>query len=50
VNEEKMENVFWMLAVVGAVNFGYYLLCAMLYKYQSREVSEEEARACESWK
>jgi len=47
VNEGKMVNVFWMLTVVGAVNFGYYLLCAMLYKNQSRE-SRETRRKLEA--
>ncbi|XP_058110172.1 protein NRT1/ PTR FAMILY 2.7-like [Magnolia sinica] len=35
INEGRIDNVYWMLAVVGVVNYGYYLLCAWLYKYQN---------------
>ncbi|XP_004294684.1 PREDICTED: protein NRT1/ PTR FAMILY 2.6-like [Fragaria vesca subsp. vesca] len=35
INKGKLENVYWMLVVVGVVNFGYYLVCAILYKYQN---------------
>jgi peptide/histidine transporter 3/4 len=35
INNGKLENVYWMLVVVGVVNFGYYLVCANLYKYQN---------------
>ncbi|KAK9940266.1 hypothetical protein M0R45_016934 [Rubus argutus] len=35
LNNGKLENVYWMLVVVGVVNFGYYLVCANLYKYQN---------------
>ncbi|KAL6203117.1 hypothetical protein ACLB2K_026820 [Fragaria x ananassa] len=34
INDGKLENVYWMLVVIGVVNFGYYLVCARLYKYQ----------------
>ncbi|KAM5583921.1 protein NRT1/ PTR FAMILY 2.7-like [Rosa sericea] len=35
INDGKLENVYWMLVVIGVVNFGYYLVCAKLYKYQN---------------
>lgn len=35
MNASRLENVYWLLAVMAAVNFGYYLLCAKLYKYQN---------------
>ncbi|CAL4907466.1 unnamed protein product [Urochloa decumbens] len=34
MNASRLENVYWLLAVMVAVNFVYYLLCAKLYKYQ----------------
>ncbi|CAL9017562.1 unnamed protein product [Prunus brigantina] len=37
INNGKLENVYWMLVVVGVLNFGYYLVCASLYKYQNVE-------------
>ncbi|XP_072984108.1 protein NRT1/ PTR FAMILY 2.7-like [Typha latifolia] len=35
INQSKLENVYWMLVVVGGINFGYYLLCSKLYKYRT---------------
>ncbi|CAL5094294.1 unnamed protein product [Urochloa decumbens] len=34
MNASRLENLYWLLAVMVAVNFVYYLLCAKLYKYQ----------------
>ena len=35
MNASRLENLYWLLAVLLAVNFGYYILCARLYKYQN---------------
>ncbi|KAB2614853.1 protein NRT1/ PTR FAMILY 2.6-like [Pyrus ussuriensis x Pyrus communis] len=35
LNNGKLDKVYWMLAVLGVINFGYYLVCAKLYKYQN---------------
>ncbi|KAL6631010.1 hypothetical protein ACP70R_028350 [Stipagrostis hirtigluma subsp. patula] len=35
MNASKLENVYWLLAVLLTINFGYFLLCAKLYKYQN---------------
>ncbi|KAM0922635.1 hypothetical protein ACQ4PT_006105 [Festuca glaucescens] len=35
MNASKLENLYWLLTVLVAVNFGYYLTCAKLYKYQN---------------
>ncbi|KAM1342078.1 hypothetical protein ACFX2F_006454 [Malus domestica] len=32
INEGRLDNVYWMVVVIGVLNFGYYLLCAKLYK------------------
>ncbi|TVU18846.1 hypothetical protein EJB05_34961, partial [Eragrostis curvula] len=32
INQGRLDNVFWTLAAVAAVNFGYFLICAGLYK------------------
>ncbi|KAF8395018.1 hypothetical protein HHK36_018957 [Tetracentron sinense] len=37
INDGRLDNVFWMVVVIGVINFGYYLTCARLYKYQSVE-------------
>ncbi|OMO81099.1 Proton-dependent oligopeptide transporter family [Corchorus olitorius] len=33
INNGRLDNVYWMLAVIGVVNFGYYLICAYKYRY-----------------
>jgi len=35
MNASRLENLYWLLAVLLAVNYGYYILCARLYKYQN---------------
>ncbi|PIA58921.1 hypothetical protein AQUCO_00400048v1 [Aquilegia coerulea] len=35
INEGRIDNVFWMLVIIGVINFGYYSTCAMLYKYNN---------------
>lgn len=37
IDDGKVDYVFWMLVVVGVVNFGYYMVCAVLYKYRNLE-------------
>ncbi|KAA8543988.1 hypothetical protein F0562_021835 [Nyssa sinensis] len=37
INNGRLDNVYWMLVMIGVVNFGYYLVCARLYKYQNVE-------------
>jgi peptide/histidine transporter 3/4 len=34
INNGRVDNVFWMMAVIGAINFGYFLCCAKMFKYQ----------------
>ncbi|XAR60490.1 Nitrate-transporting ATPase [Bertholletia excelsa] len=43
INEGKMDNVYWVLALAGALNFGYFLVCAWMYKSQAanEEVVDE---------
>lgn len=33
INHGRLDKVFWTLAIIGAINLGYYLVCAKLYKY-----------------
>ncbi|KAI3887594.1 hypothetical protein MKW92_020282 [Papaver armeniacum] len=35
INQGRLDNVFWLLVVIGVVNFGYYLTCSGMYKYKS---------------
>ena len=34
INDGRLDNVYWVLAVTWVVNFGYYLICAKYFKYQ----------------
>lgn len=42
INNGRLDNVFWILVVVGVLNFGYYLVCSSLYKYQNVEKEVED--------
>ncbi|TVU18851.1 hypothetical protein EJB05_34966, partial [Eragrostis curvula] len=35
MNASRLDNLYWLLAVLLAVNFLYYLICAKLYRYQN---------------
>jgi peptide/histidine transporter 3/4 len=35
MNASRLENLYWLLAVLVSLNFAYYMLCARLYKYQN---------------
>ncbi|XWS52731.1 hypothetical protein CRYUN_Cryun11dG0095600 [Craigia yunnanensis] len=37
INNGRLDHVYWALTVAGLLNFGYYLACARLYKYQNVE-------------
>ncbi|KAK4606233.1 hypothetical protein RGQ29_000485 [Quercus rubra] len=41
INNGRLDNMYWLLVVGGVVNFGYFLVCACLYKYQNVEKGEE---------
>ncbi|RDX73618.1 Protein NRT1/ PTR FAMILY 2.6, partial [Mucuna pruriens] len=33
INHGRVDNFYWMLVLVGSINFVYYLLCSTLYKH-----------------
>ncbi|XVF46402.1 hypothetical protein PTKIN_Ptkin03bG0023900 [Pterospermum kingtungense] len=35
INHGRLDNVYWTFVVLGLLNFGYFLVCAKLYKYQN---------------
>ncbi|KAF8395015.1 hypothetical protein HHK36_018954 [Tetracentron sinense] len=45
INDGRLDNVFWMLVVIGVINFGYYLTCARLYKHQSVDQKDDTKSA-----
>ncbi|XP_030931388.1 protein NRT1/ PTR FAMILY 2.6-like isoform X3 [Quercus lobata] len=45
INVGRVDNVYWMLTVIGVVNFGYYIICAKLFKYQNIEEHDGDSRS-----
>lgn len=37
INDGRVDYVFWIMAGIGVVNFGYYLICANLFNYHDAE-------------
>ncbi|KAI3929817.1 hypothetical protein MKX01_025985 [Papaver californicum] len=35
INQGRLDNMFWLLVVIGVINFGYFLICSILYNYQN---------------
>ncbi|XP_058780083.1 protein NRT1/ PTR FAMILY 2.6-like [Vicia villosa] len=35
INHGKVDNVYWMCVLFGGINFVYYLLCSISYKYEN---------------
>ncbi|XP_068636330.1 protein NRT1/ PTR FAMILY 2.7-like [Aristolochia californica] len=35
INSGRLDNVYWTLAILGVFNYGYFLLCSKLYRYQN---------------
>ncbi|KAI3915771.1 hypothetical protein MKW92_023134 [Papaver armeniacum] len=33
INQGRLDNMFWLLVVIGVLNFGYFIVCSVLYKY-----------------
>ncbi|KAK9913324.1 hypothetical protein M0R45_037142 [Rubus argutus] len=40
INQGRLDNVFWMLVVIGVVNFGYFITCAKFFMYQNQNVGK----------
>ncbi|EXC33228.1 Nitrate excretion transporter 1 [Morus notabilis] len=40
INKGRLDNVYWLLVVVGILNFGYFLMCSTFFKYQSNADKE----------
>ncbi|XP_021278577.1 protein NRT1/ PTR FAMILY 2.7-like [Herrania umbratica] len=45
INNGRLDTVYWTLTVVGMLNFGYFLACARLYKYQNAEKEVNDSSA-----
>ncbi|KAI4967809.1 hypothetical protein ZWY2020_014061 [Hordeum vulgare] len=39
INQARLDNVYWTLAVAVTVNFGYFLICVSRYRYQNQSTT-----------
>ena len=37
LNNGRLDNVYWLLTVLGMLNFFGYLVCARMYKYKNTD-------------
>ncbi|KAK4441140.1 protein NRT1/ PTR FAMILY 2.7 [Sesamum alatum] len=35
IDDGRVDNVYWVVVVIGVCNFGYYVVCSWLYKYKN---------------
>ncbi|KAL0436853.1 UNVERIFIED_CONTAM: protein NRT1/ PTR FAMILY 2.7 [Sesamum radiatum] len=35
IDDGRVDNVYWLLVVIGVFNFGFYIVCSWLYKYKN---------------
>ncbi|XP_078179510.1 protein NRT1/ PTR FAMILY 2.7-like [Carex rostrata] len=43
LNRSRLENVYWLIAILAIINFGIYIICAKFYKYQNYVDTEKVA-------
>ena len=34
LNDGRLDIVYWLLAAIGVVNFGYFLICAKMFQHK----------------
>ncbi|XP_065865440.1 protein NRT1/ PTR FAMILY 2.6-like [Euphorbia lathyris] len=37
IDEGRLDNVYWVLVVIGTINFGYFFCCAKFFKYKHND-------------
>ncbi|KAJ3688322.1 hypothetical protein LUZ61_017486 [Rhynchospora tenuis] len=47
LNRSRLEKVYWVIAILATINFGFYLVCAKFYKYQNTNNSTEKVSVSE---
>ncbi|XP_019199211.1 PREDICTED: protein NRT1/ PTR FAMILY 2.7-like isoform X2 [Ipomoea nil] len=46
INHGRLDNVYWLVTVIGVFNFAYFLICSWFYKYQNvKEVGHGESNS-----
>ncbi|CAH8387078.1 unnamed protein product [Eruca vesicaria subsp. sativa] len=38
INHGRVDNVYWVLVIVGVLNFGYFIVCSWFYRYRNLQV------------
>ncbi|KAJ9539996.1 hypothetical protein OSB04_026502 [Centaurea solstitialis] len=34
INDGRLDMVYWLLAAIGLLNFGYFLICVKMFRYK----------------
>ncbi|CAH2065327.1 unnamed protein product [Thlaspi arvense] len=42
INHGRVDNVYWLLVIVGILNFVYFLVCSWFYKYRNIQGDNEQ--------
>ncbi|KAL9831336.1 putative proton-dependent oligopeptide transporter family, major facilitator superfamily [Arabidopsis thaliana] len=42
INHGRVDNVYWLLVIVGVLNFGYFLVCAWFYRYRNLNDDDDQ--------
>ncbi|KAI3852917.1 hypothetical protein MKX03_027557 [Papaver bracteatum] len=42
INHGRLDNMFWLLVVIGVLNFGYFIVCSVLYTYKNVADTDEK--------
>ncbi|KAK6144503.1 hypothetical protein DH2020_021323 [Rehmannia glutinosa] len=40
INDGRLDNVYWVLVVIGVLNFGYFIVCSWFYECKNVQVVE----------
>ncbi|CAD5324951.1 unnamed protein product [Arabidopsis thaliana] len=42
INHGRVDNVYWVLVIIGVSNFGYFLVCSWFYNYRNLKNDDHE--------
>lgn len=49
LNNGRLDNVYWLLTVLGMLNFFGYLVCARMYKYKNTDEGHGTSNGSDQW-
>ncbi|KAL1827615.1 hypothetical protein ACET3Z_006027 [Daucus carota] len=47
INHGRLDNVYWVIVVLGVLNFTYFLVCCYFYEYQNPHIEVEDSSKSE---